>query len=257
VFAAGRPLGDLRPAPPFEAVDTPGSSGQRQLIWVMRAPSESDSKPWVIYLHGNDANVASRMNITHYEGLRRLGLNVVAPEYRGYGGVEGVPTESGIESDARAAYDTMRARFHVDPPRVVIYGWSLGSAVAVDLASHVEEAAVILEGAPASVVAIGQQRYPMFPVRLIIRNPFESILKIGAVKAPMLFLHSRGDTIVPIEEGRRLFDAAPQPKEWIEVTGGHVYAAEKDPIFFQHVRQFLVERRVLSEREGHAAASDR
>src|SRR5262249_17019352 len=107
------------------------------------------------------------------------------------------------------------------------------------------------------VVAIGQQRYPMFPVRLIIRNPFESILKIGAVRGPMLFLHSRGDTIVPIEEGRRLFDAAPQPKEWIEVTGGHGYGAEKDPIFFQHVRQFLVERGVLSEREGHAAASDR
>jgi fermentation-respiration switch protein FrsA (DUF1100 family) len=257
VFAAGRPLGDLRPAPPFEAVDVPGSSGPRQLMWVMRASSEPDAKPWVIFLHGNDANVASRMNITHYEGLRRIGLNVVAPEYRGFGGVEGVPTESGIESDARAAYNAMSERLHVDPRKVVIYGWSLGSAVAVDLASHVGGAAVILEGAPASVVAIGQQRYPIFPVRLLIRNPFESILKIGAVKAPKLFLHSRGDTIIPIEEGRRLFDAAPQPKEWVEVTGGHVHAAEKDPTFFQHVQRFLVERRVMSEGDGHAAASDR
>jgi fermentation-respiration switch protein FrsA (DUF1100 family) len=111
----------------------------------------------------------------------------------------------------------------------------------------VDEAAVILEGAPASIVAIGQRRYPMFPVRLLIRNPFESIRKIDGVTAAKLFLHSRGDEIVPIEEGRRLFDAAPQPKQWVEVSGGHVYAAERDPAFFEHVRQFLASQRLLGE----------
>jgi hypothetical protein len=185
------------------------------------------------------------MNIVHYERLRALGVNVFATEYRGFGGVAGVPTEAGIEADARSGYDYLRTQRHVDPHRIVIYGWSLGSAVAVDLASHVDNAGMILEGAPASVVAIGQERYPIFPIRLLIRNPFESILKIGGVKSPMLFLHSPEDVVVPIAEGRRLFDAARQPKEWVEVYGGHVYASEKDPSFFGYVRRFLIERRLL------------
>jgi fermentation-respiration switch protein FrsA (DUF1100 family) len=129
-----------------------------------------------------------------------------------------------------------------------VYGWSLGSAVAIDLASQVQPAAVILEGAPASIVAIGEQRYPLLPIRLFIRNPFESIRKIDGVKSPKLFLHSVGDEIVPIEEGRRLFDAAPQPKQWIQVQGGHVYAAERDPAFFGYVRSFLSEQRLLIPR---------
>jgi hypothetical protein len=248
VFQAADATGRFRPAPPIEEISVPGATGPRQLIWLMRAPTSAQApvdQPWVIFLHGNASTVASRMNVVHYEHLRALGLNVVAPEYRGYSGVEGVPTEAGIESDARAAYDTVRERLHLDPARIVVYGWSLGSAVAIDLASQVQPAAVILEGAPASIVAIGQQRYPMFPVRLLIRNPFESIRKIDRVRAPKLFLHSLGDEIVPIEEGRRLFEAAPQPKLWVQVKGGHIYAAEKDPAFFGYVRSFLTDQGLL------------
>ena len=247
VFASGRELGDLRPSAPFDEIAVRGATGPRQLIWVMRARSEPDARPWIVFLHGNGSNLASRMNILHYERLRDLGVNVVAPEYRGYGGVEGVPSETAIESDARDEFDTACARLHLDPARVVIYGWSLGSAVAVDLASRVNPAAVILEGAPASIAAIGEQRYPLFPVRLLMHNPFESIQKIGRVRSPKLFLHSRGDEVVPIEEGRRLFDAAPEPKQWVEVTGGHVYAAERDPGFFAHVRDFLMAQKILSD----------
>jgi fermentation-respiration switch protein FrsA (DUF1100 family) len=248
VFETGHPLGASKPSGSLEVISVPGTKGLQQLIWVMRASSASESRPWVFYLHGNAATIASRMNVVHYEHLRELGLNVVAPEYRGYGGVGGVPSEAGIESDARAAYDAIRERFHLDQRRIVVYGWSLGSAVAVDLASRAQPAAVILEGAPASIVAIGEQRYPLFPVRLLIHNPFESILKIDAVKSPKLFLHSRGDDIVPIAEGRRLFDAAPSPKKWVEVTGGHVYAAERDPAFFGYVRDFLIGQRLLLDR---------
>ncbi len=245
VFETGHPLGASKPSGSLEVISVPGTKGLQQLIWVMRASSASESRPWVFYLHGNAATIASRMNVVHYEHLRELGLNVVAPEYRGYGGVGGVPSEAGIESDARAAYDAIRERFHLDQRRIVVYGWSLGSAVAVDLASRAQPAAVILEGAPASIVAIGEQRYPLFPVRLLIHNPFESIRKIDGVKSPKLFLHSRGDDIVPIAEGRRLFDAAPSPKKWVEVTGGHVYASERDPAFFGHVRDFLIDQHLL------------
>jgi fermentation-respiration switch protein FrsA (DUF1100 family) len=249
VFVAEQPFGSLRPSPPFEEIAVPGTAGPGQLIWIMRASSSASTgadKPWIFFFHGNASNIAGRMNILHYERLRRLGFNVVAAEYRGYAGLDGEPSETGIESDARAAYDTVQQRLHLDPRRIVIYGWSLGTAVAVDLSAQVHPAAVILEGAPASIVAIGEMRYPLFPVRLIMRNPFETILKIGGVTAPKLFLHSRGDEIVPIEEGRRLFDAAPPPKEWVEVTGGHIYAAERDPAFFDHVREFLAAQKLTT-----------
>jgi fermentation-respiration switch protein FrsA (DUF1100 family) len=248
VFQTGQGGAAFRPAPPVEETSVPGTTGPRLRIWVMRASAASDSSPWIFFLHGNASTIASRMNVLHYERLRSLGANVIAPEYRGYGGLDGVPTEAGIESDARSAYDTIRERLHLDPKRIVVYGWSLGSAVAIDLASQVQPAAVILEGAPASIVAIGEQRYPLLPIRLFIRNPFESIRKIDGVKSPKLFLHSVGDEIVPIEEGRRLFDAAPQPKQWIQVQGGHVYAAERDPAFFGYVRSFLSEQRLLIPR---------
>jgi uncharacterized protein len=244
VFRPGRPLGDLRPQTPFEQVFVDAETG-RQPAWVMRARVAPETRPWVIYLHGNDANIATRLNILHYDQLASLGLNVLAPEYRGFAGLKGVPTEQGLSDDARTAYDYLRQNLGADPRRIVIYGWSLGSAVAVNLAAQVDEAAVILEGAPASLVAIGQQRYPFFPIRYLIRNPFESIARIGQVKSPLLFLHSPEDAIIPIAEGRRLFDAAPGPKQFVEVDGGHVYASEKDPRFFPAVRSFLHAHRLL------------
>lgn len=247
VFRAVTVLGDRRPTLPYQQVDEPAAGGGRPpdaRAWLMPAAAAADA-PWVIFLHGNDANIGSRMNLLHCERLRALGVNVIAPEYRGFGGVNGVPTESGIGEDALRWYTYLRQQQHVDSRRIVIYGWSLGSAVAVTLASRVDEAAVILEGAPASIVAIGQQRYPIFPVRLLIRNPFESIQRVGAIHAPMLFLHSPEDVVVPFAEGRKLFDAATAPKQLVEVTGGHVYASEQDPHFFPSVRAFLQAQRLL------------
>ena len=239
VFKADLPMGTLRPAAPFEALELPRQDGTRQIVWIMRTAAEAGSHPWVIFLHGNGAPISARLNILHYERLRQLGLNVVAPEYRGYAGTPGVPTEAGVEADGRAAYDYLRSRLDVPADRIVVFGWSLGAAVAVDVAAHVPLAAVILEGAPSSLVDIGQMRYPYMPIRLLMRNPFESIRKIGAVGAPKLFLHSPEDTIVPIEEGRKLYEAAPAPKAFVEVNGGHVYAAEQDPSFFPAVAAFL------------------
>ena len=246
IFAPGATLGDRRPTVPFEQLDVTqveGSQTPYGRMWLIRAAAKD--APWVVFLHGNASTIASRMNILHYEQLRALGLNVMAPEYRGYGGVEGAPTEAGLAEDATRAYQYLREHEHADPRRIVIYGWSLGSAVAVTLASRVDEGAVILEGAPASVVAIGQQRFPYFPIRMLIRNPFESIARIGTVGSPLLFLHSPEDTVIPIAEGRRLFDAAPSPKQFVEVSGGHVYASEKDPRFFPAIQAFLRSQRLL------------
>jgi uncharacterized protein len=247
VFQAGRPLGEGRPPFPFAQVDIPRADGARQFGWVMENPV---ARTWVLFLHGNSATIASRVNIARYRELRALGLSILAPEYRGFAGLPGIPTEPGLNADARAAFDYLVTTRHVAPARVVIYGWSLGSAVAVDLAADAKEAAVVLEGAPASVVGVGAQQYPFFPVGLIMRNRFESIAKIDRVHAPMLFLHSPEDSIIPYEHGRRLFDAARPPKRFVDVHGGHINASEVDKaIFFGAIRSFLDEYGLLGHQE--------
>jgi len=247
VFQASRPLGETRPSFPYEQVDLPRTSGGRQFAWVMKQP---DARTWVLFLHGNAATIASRVNIARYRELRDLGLNVVAPEYRGFGGLAGVPSEAALAADARVAFDYLTNTLHVSPTRIVIYGWSLGSAVAVHLASQVQAGAVILEGAPASLVALGQQHYPLFPIRYLMRNPFESVVRIQRVTAPLLFLHSPEDDVVPIAEGQRLYDAAPSPKRFVKVRGGHIYANDVDKaIFFGAIRGFLDEYGLLRHQE--------
>lgn len=246
VFRAGNALGSSRPLPPVAQIDIQRADGLRQFGWEMRRAAGAADAPWVLFLHGNAGSIASRVNIARYEQLRSLGLNVMAPEYRGFGGLDGVPSEPAVYTDARAAYDHLRQKLGVPPERIAIYGWSLGAAVAVDLAAHVPEAAVILEGAPASLVALGQAQYPLFPIRLIMRNPFHAVAKVDRIKAPMLFLHSPDDRIIPIAEGRRLFDAARTPKKFVEVRGGHVNAAEVDAdTFLASIGVLLHETRLV------------
>ncbi len=253
VFQAGAVLGPSRPRFAYEQIDLPRPDGARQFAWRMPADGAAD-RPWVLFLHGNAANLASNVNIAHYTLLRSLGLNVLAPEYRGFSGLPGTPTEDGLAVDARAAYGYLRGH-GVPASRIVIYGWSLGSAVAVRLASDVEAAAVILEGAPASIAAIGQRQYPFFPIRLVMRNRFESIRRIGGVRAPILFLHSPQDEVIPYDEGRRLYDAATSPKTLVDVRGGHVHASEVDEATFRSAIPAFLERYGLSV--GAAAAAKR
>jgi fermentation-respiration switch protein FrsA (DUF1100 family) len=264
VFRAGATLSAGRPSFLYEQVDLPRSDGARQFAWAMPARSTGsghpssgsghaaahEDVPWVLYLHGNAATIASQVNISHYEQLTALGTNVLAPEYRGFGGLDGVPSEASLGVDARAAYEYLRTARGVPPERIVIYGWSLGGAVAVALAADTEQAAMILEGAPASLLAIGQLRYPLFPIALLMRNPFEAITRIDRVRSPILFLHSTDDEVIPLSEGRRLFDAARAPKTFVEVRGGHVYASEIDAArFYGAIEPFLVQHGVLQPAE--------
>lgn len=247
VFQAGRPLGESRPTFPYTQVTVPRADGASQFAWKMDNP---EARTWLLFLHGNSATIASRVNIARYRQLRALGLSVLAPEYRGFAGLPGGPTEQSVYADARAAFDYLTGTLHVPPTRIAIYGWSLGAAVAVDLAAHVDEAAVVLEGAPASLVGIGARRYPLFPVRLIMRNPFESIAKVDRVHSPMLFLHSPEDDIVPYQDGRRLYDQAQPPKRFVDVRGGHIDANQVDEaVFFGAIRAFLDEYGLLNHQE--------
>lgn len=239
VFRAGSTLATGRPPLPYEQIDIPREDGVPQFAWAMRA-GESDAGRWVLYLHGNATSVASQVNIAHYRLLRGAGLNVLAPEYQGFGGLAGSPTEATLQADARAAYDYLRNTRRVPPHSIVIYGWSLGAAVAVDMASRTPPAAMILEGAPASLVDLTRRRYPFFPLRLFMRSSFDSIRKISMIPAPILFIHSAQDEVIPVSEGRRLQQAARGATVFVELRGGHLSvidqsAAEMD----EAIRTFL------------------
>jgi fermentation-respiration switch protein FrsA (DUF1100 family) len=235
----------LTPAPPAlglapERVEIPSGDGITLVAWVIRAPVTDTAGRWLLICHGNAGNLSDAGRPEHYAGLRALGLNLLAFDYRGYGESGGSPSEAGLYRDAEAAYGYLRDTLGVPAERIVLFGHSLGSAVAVELATRVPAAGLVLDGALISVIARAQEVYPYVPVRWIARSRFASIEKIGRVKIPKLFLHARWDDVVPIAHGRRLYDAAPPPKTFVALAGGHGDAVEADSaVYFGALGRFL------------------
>ncbi len=194
---------------------------------------------WILYFHGSSANVASVGYNEAWSRFRDMGLGVLAVDYRGYGESGGHPSETGLYRDADAAYAYLTGALGVPPARVVIYGFSLGSAVAIDLATRVRAAGMIVEGAFLSVPARGGELYPFLPADWLAHNRFASVEKIAHVPLPKLFVHARGDTDIPIAHGRRLYQLAADPKRFQEVDGAHATAFKVDPAFFAGVARFI------------------
>jgi pimeloyl-ACP methyl ester carboxylesterase len=154
--------------------------------------------------------------------LRRLGVNLFAFDYRGYGRSEGVPTEAGVYRDVRAAWDHLVARRGQTPKSILLFGHSLGGAIAIDGALHREVAGLVVQSSFTQVRDMARTIYPSIPLHLIARNQFKSLEKVPRLRMPKLFIHGSVDPTVPIEHGRRLFAAAADPKEWYEVPrAGH------------------------------------
>jgi uncharacterized protein len=207
--------------------------------WVIPAAPDSTGY-WLLICHGNAGNLSEFGRPAHYAGLRALGLNLLAFDYRGYGESEGAPSEAGLYKDADAAYRYLREERGVASAKIVVFGHSLGSAVAVDLAGRVPIAGLILEGALTSVLERGQELYPYIPVRWIGRSRYASIDKISRVRVPKLFLHARADDVIPLAHGRRVFEAALEPKTFVELKGGHGDAFELDSAtYFGSVSRFV------------------
>ncbi len=179
-------------------------------------------RPWAIYFHGNAGFVGSRGNVERYHLLREAGFNVVAVEYRGYGASArlGAPSEEGVYRDARAAWRHVTGSLGIDPSRVVLYGWSLGSGAATMLAAEERPAALITEGAFTSLPDIGAAMYPWVPVRLIMRNKFDNLERASRLSVPWLLFHSRNDDVVPFAHGQALAAAASHIR-FVQLTAGH------------------------------------
>jgi fermentation-respiration switch protein FrsA (DUF1100 family) len=223
---------------PVERITMTTEDGVTLVGWIIRAAP--DTGYWLLICHGNAGNLSEFDRPLHYAGLRQLGLNLLAFDYRGYGESGGAPSEPGLYRDVDAAYRFLRANEGVPAERIIVFGHSLGSAVAVDLASRASVAGLIVEGAPSSVIQRGQELYPYIPVRWIAASRFNSMEKITRIRVPKLFLHARSDEVIPLAHGRRLFEAAPPPKTFVELNGGHGDAFDLDSTrYFTSVRQFV------------------
>lgn len=201
------------------------------------------AKTTLLFLHGNAGNIADRLEKIML--FREMGLNVFIVDYRGYGNSTGRPTEKGMYTDATAAYEYLVQHRQRDPKNVVLYGESLGAAAAIDLASQYPVAGLIVDSAFSSAKDMGKVLYPFVP-SFMVGLKMDSASKAGAIKVPKLFLHSKTDEIVPYELGRKLFEAAAEPKEFLEMGGGHNdgFFASAD-IFVSGIKNFLTKHRLL------------
>jgi len=214
------------PAPVFaldeQRVTYPSSDGVTLSAWIVRASAATPaSNMWLLICHGNLGNIGFRQRPEYYALIRDLGINLLAFDYRGFGESTGTPDESGLYADATASYQYLIRTLSVPPERLVVFGHSLGSGVAIELASRLPVAGLIVEGAFTSVVDRGQELFPLFPVGLIATQRFPSLDRIASIDVPKLLLHSPEDRVIPYAHGRRLFEAARAPKRLVDVKGGH------------------------------------
>lgn len=224
----------------FQDIDLTTDDGERLVAWWK--PPEP-GRAVVLYLHGNGGSLWNRRDRARL--LSGDGRGLLLFSYRGYSGSTGSPTEAGLHADARAAYAFVAQRY--EPERIVLYGESLGSGVAVRLAVERPVGGLILDAAYPSTADVAKLMYWFVPVELLMRDQFRSIDLIHKVKAPILFLHGDRDGIVPIRLAERLYEAAPEPKRFVRLPGvDHVSVLEQGGL--APVRAFLseIEGRVRS-----------
>jgi fermentation-respiration switch protein FrsA (DUF1100 family) len=219
--------------PQAEEVRLTSSDGEKLIAWHV-APREG--KPVVLYFQGNGG--ALNLRVERFRWLIADGTGLMALSYRGYGGSSGEPSEQGLIRDAIAAYDFAVARYA--PVHLVLWGESLGSAVAIALAADHKVGGLILDAPFTSAADVGAAAYPFVPVRWLIKDPFRSDLRIARVTAPILVRHGERDWVVPIRFGERLFALAREPKRMVRVpNAGHEDLDEHGAA--QAVKQFLAE----------------
>lgn len=174
----------------------------------------------VLYCHGNAGNLSSQIGA--YRTLRKLRLNILTFDYRGYGRSEGTPSEVGLFRDVRAAYDHLAGGLESSASKIVFYGHSLGGAVAIDCACHRPAAALIVQSTFTNTKEVARMRFSTLPVHWIAQSRFRSIDKVPELDLPKLFIHGTEDGTIPHAMGDALFQAAAEPKQWATVDrAGH------------------------------------
>jgi hypothetical protein len=182
--------------------------------------SNPASQRALLWFHGNAENIG--YGLEHLRALATLGVNILAVDYRGYGKSEGSPTEAGVYRDADAAYDYLRQQRQIRPENIIVYGHSLGGAVAINLASRRPCGGLIVQSSFTSARAMARLMLSLPLFEYVVKSRFDSLERVRDVHAPVLIVHGTRDEVIPYVMGEQLFRAAPQPKQFYRVEGaGH------------------------------------
>ena len=218
------------------------ADGTRLAGWFVRANREfrqdSEPAPTVIYFGGNAEEVSHTLADPRWPRE----WSIVAINYRGYGTSEGKPGEQALAADALAIYDAVARRDGVDPKRIVVFGRSLGTAVATRVAAERPVAGVILVSPYDSLSAVGRHHYPFLPVSLLLRHRFEAETDARRCSAPLLAIVASSDSIIPVGRSRALYDAWAGPKSWQVVPGSDHNSLGTTADFWRDVGEFLAQR---------------
>lgn len=211
----------IPPSPTMTALRTEAEDGVTVTHWLGPAPA---GRPTAVLFHGNAGAAGDLMPWA--EGLQGAGYGVVLADYRGYSGNPGTPSETGLYADARALLSALN-RGGIADRDIVLFGWSLGSGVATEMALEHRVRAIVLLAPFDSVVDVAAGHYPWVPVRPLMWDRFDSRSKIAAVDTPVMIVHGTADAVVPVERGQALFATAHEPKQllilpqvghWIDPT---------------------------------------
>ncbi|MFH0826259.1 MAG: alpha/beta hydrolase [Candidatus Omnitrophota bacterium] len=200
---------------PFEDVSFPTSDGLKLNGWFIAQPGAAYT---LLLFHGNAGNIGHRLD--KLLTLRPTGANIFIMDYRGFGKSEGRISEKGFYLDAKAAYDYLVEIRKIPPEQIILYGESLGTAAVIDLAAKVKVKAIIVEGGFSRGRDMATRMYPFIP-NFLFSDSYNSLKKIKSVDVPKLFIHSRDDEIVPSSLARKLYLVSQEPKEFVEINGGH------------------------------------
>jgi uncharacterized protein len=182
-------------------------------------PAGDDAPATVLFLHGNAGNISYWLEAV--VGYREAGWNVLLIDYRGYGLSEGAPTEEGTYLDADAAWKHLTETRGIAPSRIVVIGRSLGGGVALGLLQNRKPGALVLEATFTSLADMASRVLPIPGIGAIMRIHYPNLDRIRSISVPVLVVHSKQDDLVPYEHGRALFEAAPEPKRFLEIRSGH------------------------------------
>ena len=215
------PLGNTAPAEyglnNFNDLHLISGDGTHVRAWYHKA---TIGYPTIIYFHGRGSSLGERA--PYFNMLAHSGFGLIALSYRGYGASEGSPSEAGLYDDARAALSYATQTLALKEGQIILYGESLGSAVAVQMATEYPIGGLVLQSPFTSLEARAEDWYPWLPVRYFLWDRYDSLSKISRVHTKLLLIHGVKDSVIPVEEAETIFAQAHEPKEAIYVPGkGH------------------------------------
>lgn len=222
--------------PGIRALRIETEDGESLVAWYAPPPQTGAERgPIFLYFDGNGGRPEAWGR--RWRLIQEGGAGFLAVYYRGYSGSTGHPTEAGLHLDGRAGYNWLIAHDY-EPDDIVIHGFSLGSGVAVRLASEHSARALILEAPYTAAVDVAAVRFPALPVNLIMRDQFRSRDWIGEVHIPVLIAHGDADTVIPFDQGQRLFGLANEPKTFVRFPGSDHTTLPRDGLY-PHIWEFL------------------